>query len=153
MDFKLNRQIIEQIFQMSEGAISPITNRAAHSGEKHTKITNVQLGHRTVRNNEIELFTAFDNFKQAVDVAELILNDPLITPRLERLYYSIEGQRSAGRQCGEESITHDIGQQILVRYNGGDGRIPTSLFQMVLHKKVGFPCNFMIYTFYPTVKM
>lgn len=153
MDFKLNRQIIEKIFQMSEGAISPITNRVAHSGARHTKISNMQLGLRTARNNEIELFTAFNDLKQSVNTAELILNHPLVTPKLERLYYAIEGQRSQGKQCGEEIIIHDIGQQIFVRYNGGDGHLPTSLFQMVLHKKVGFPCNFMIYTFYPTLRM
>jgi hypothetical protein len=152
MDTKLNRQIIERIFRMSEGAISPITGKSAHTGERHTNITNMVLKSRTIKENgEIELFTAFISLTQAVDVAELIFNHPSVVPKLERLYRAVEGERSPGASCGEEVITHDIGKKILVRYKGGSGMIPTSLFHMVLHKKVGFPFNLLIYTFYPTL--
>ncbi len=149
MDFKLTRGTIEQIFKTSEGAISPITGRRGHFGEKHLKMTNTQLIERTAtaKNNEVALFTAFDSLKQAIDVAVLILNHSSNTKKLENLYYSVEGNHSDGQL----SIKHDIGENIFVRYNNGTGRLPTSLFQMVLHKKKGFPCNFMIYTFYPTL--
>ena len=161
MDFKMTPEIVEKIFRMSEGAVSPIkgrvrgvvVDRIAHAGERHTAITNEDLWKRQGKNNEIEIFTAFLDFAQALRVAGKILNDPSVTPRLERLYYATEGKSGNAKDSGEEAITHDIGTLEKVRYKGPGGVLPTSQFTLVLHKKVGFPCNFMVYTFFPSLPM
>ncbi len=161
MDFKLTQDMIRQILRMSEGAVSPIkgkvrgvvVDKIAHAGERHTGITNDNLARREAGNNQIELFTAFLDFKQAVEVAEIILNLPDVAPELERLYYSVEGKSGHARDSGVSVITRNIHTPIRVRYKGGGGILQTSMFTMVLHKKVGFPCNFMVFTFYPTLPL
>ncbi len=49
----------------------------------------------------------------------------------------------------------DIGEnnEVAVRLAGKKGTLKTSLFTMRLQKKVGFPVNLMIVTFFPTLRL
>jgi hypothetical protein len=178
MDFKFTPEIVASILRKSEGALAPAQvngrNTFGHTGERHSAITNADLNKRRdeTPHGGVELFLAFQDFKQAVAVGTTLLNHSQVTPLIENFYY--RGKEGNGRIMGDEDRDHngqvvrviedggrlniesfDIGEnnEVAVRLAGKKGTLKTSLFTMRLQKKVGFPVNLMIVTFFPTLRL